>query len=55
METMIHKGELPPPCAMRYGFVKQKLVDLFGEDAWLQPMSPEAVCAFDLQTKEESV
>ena len=55
METMIHKGELPPPCAMRYGFVKQKLVDLFGEDAWLQPVSPEAVCAFDLQTKEESV
>ena len=55
METMIHKGELPPPCAMRYGFVKQRLVDLFGEDAWLQPLQPEAVPAFDLQTKEESV
>ena len=55
METMIHKGELPPPCAMRYGFIKQKLVDLFGEDAWLQPLKPEAIPAFDLQTKEESV
>ncbi len=35
-ETMIHKGLIPPPCAMRYGFVKQALTDIIGDDAWLQ-------------------
>ena len=55
LETMIHRGLIPPPCAMRYGFVKQKLVEVFGNDAWLQPDSPTAVRAFDLRTKEESV
>ena len=35
-ETMIHKGLIPPPCAMRYGFVKAKLTEIIGEDAWLQ-------------------
>ena len=35
-ETMIHKGLIPPPCAMRYGYVKQALVAAVGEDAWLQ-------------------
>ena len=55
METMLQKGELPPPCAMRYGFVKSKLVDTFGEDVWLQPLKPEAVHAFGAQSKEESV
>ncbi len=40
-ETMIHKGLIPPPCAMRYGFVKQDLTDLIGDDAWLQPTAEE--------------
>lgn len=40
-ETMIHKGLIPPPCAMRYGFVKQALTDLIGDDAWLQPTAEE--------------
>ena len=35
-ETMIHKGVIPSPCAMRYGFVKAKLAEIIGEDAWLQ-------------------
>lgn len=58
METMIHRGELPPPCAMRYGFVKGTLTDLLGADAFLQPMTPEAdaiLQAFDLQGGEVSV
>ena len=41
-ETMIHRGLIPPPCAMRYGFVKQKLTEIIGDDAWLQP-DPEEV------------
>lgn len=41
-EIMIHKGLLPPPCAMRYGFVKAKLTELLGEDAWLQSPAKEA-------------
>lgn len=36
LETMIHKGLIPPPCAMRYGYVKAKLTEIFGADAWLQ-------------------
>lgn len=40
-EIMIHKGLIPPPCAMRYGFVKQALTDLIGDDAWLQPTAEE--------------
>ncbi len=40
-ETMIHKGLIPPPCAMRYGFVKQKLTEIIGDDAWLQPRTEE--------------
>ncbi len=40
-ETMIHKGLIPPPCAMRYGFVKQVLTDIIGDDAWLQPAAEE--------------
>ena len=41
METMIHKGLIPPPCAMRYGFVKQKLTEIMGEDAWMQEEAEE--------------
>ena len=41
LETMIHKGLIPPPCAMRYGFVKAKLTEIIGEDAWL-PTKAEA-------------
>lgn len=41
METMIHKGLIPPPCAMRYGFVKQKLTEIMGEDAWMQAEAEE--------------
>ena len=40
-ETMIHKGEIPPPCAMRYGFVKRALTGLLGDDLWLQPAAEE--------------
>ncbi|MBR6781740.1 MAG: NUDIX domain-containing protein [Clostridia bacterium] len=36
MEAMIHKGLIPAPCAMRYGFVKAGLTKIIGEDAWLQ-------------------
>ena len=52
LETMIHKGLIPPPCAMRYGFVKAKLEAVFGADAWLQS-SPEAVST--LETEQRSV
>ena len=41
METMIHKGTIPPPCAMRYGFVKAKLTEIMGEDAWMQAEAEE--------------
>ena len=41
METMIHKGLIPPPCAMRYGFVKAKLTEIMGEDAWIQAEAEE--------------
>ena len=54
-ESMIHRGLIPPPCAMRYGFVKSALTKLIGEDAWLASPEPEATYAFDVQTKEESV
>ena len=33
METMLHRGEIPPPCAMRYGFIKAVLTEILGEDA----------------------
>ena len=58
METMIHRGEIPPPCALRYGFVKVALIELLGEDAWLQPLTPETEAilqAFDAQSGEVSV
>lgn len=35
LERMIHRGELPPPVAMRYGFVKAALTDILGEDLFL--------------------
>ena len=38
LEDMIHKGELPPPVAMRYGFIKTALTDILGEDAFLAPI-----------------
>ena len=41
METMIHKGLIPPPCAMRYGFVKAKLTEIMGADAWIQAEAEE--------------
>jgi 8-oxo-dGTP pyrophosphatase MutT (NUDIX family) len=41
LETMIHKNLIPPPCALRYGFVKAKLTELIGDDAWLQPDAEE--------------
>ncbi len=40
-ETMIHKGLIPPPCAMRYGYVKAKLTEIIGDDAWLQSAAEE--------------
>lgn len=41
-ETMIHQNLIPPPCALRYGFVRQALTAIIGEDAWLQPASGDA-------------
>ena len=51
LETMIHKGLIPPPCAMRYGFVKQALTDLVGGDAWLQS-DIEGVSTLETPSKE---
>ena len=52
-ETMIHKGLIPPPCAMRYGFVKAKLMELVGDDAWLQP-AVEEVSTLETRPKEDT-
>ena len=52
-ETMIHKGLIPPPCAMRYGFVKAKLMELVGDDAWLQP-DAEEVSTLETRPKEDT-
>ena len=52
-ETMIHKGLIPPPCAMRYGFCKAKLMELIGDDAWLQP-GAEEVSTLETTPKEAS-
>lgn len=54
LETMIHKGLIPPPCAMRYGFVKQALTDIIGDDAWLQP-DAEEISTLETTPKEGSV
>ena len=51
-ETMIHKGLIPPPCAMRYGFVKAKLTEIIGDDAWLQP-DAEEVSTLETPPKED--
>lgn len=53
MEAMIHKGLIPPPCAMRYGFVKAKLTEIIGEDAWLQTEAEE-VSTLENTPKEAS-
>ena len=53
METMIHRGLIPPPCAMRYGFVKARLTEIFGADAWLQT-NEEAVSTPESTPKEAS-
>ena len=34
MECMIHEGTIPPPVAMRYGYVRDKLTAILGKDAW---------------------
>lgn len=57
-ESMIHHNQIPPPCAMRYGFVKAQLVEQIGDNAWLQPGGPEvpeALRAFEVQSKEVSL
>lgn len=51
-ETMIHKGLIPPPCAMRYGFVKRLLIDIIGDDAWLQP-AVEEISMLENHSKEK--
>ena len=53
LETMIHRGQIPPPCAMRYGFVKARLTEVFGADAWLQT-NEEAVSTLESTPKEAS-
>lgn len=58
LEAMIHHGHIPPPCALRYGFVRQRLTELFGDDAWLQPEDPDApaaIRAFEERAEEVSV
>ncbi len=35
--TLIQKGEIPPSVAMRYGIVHDRLVEILGPDAWLEP------------------
>ena len=34
MECMIHEGTVPPPVAMRYGYVRDRLTAILGKDAW---------------------
>ena len=51
-ETMIHRGLIPPPCAMRYGYVKRLLIDIIGDDAWLQPMAEE-ISTLENHSKEK--
>jgi len=34
-DTMLQQGKIPPSCAMRYGFIRGKLAEILGEDAWL--------------------
>ena len=50
-ETLSHKGLIPPPCAMRYGFVKAKLTEIIGDDAWLQS-DVEEVSSLEATPKE---
>ena len=38
-ETMLQRGEIPPPIAMRYGAVVTRLRELLGEELWLEPTS----------------
>ena len=51
-ETMIHRGLIPPPCAMRYDFVKKLLIDIIGDDAWLQP-AVEEISMLENHSKEK--
>ena len=51
-ETMIHRGLIPPPCAMRYGFVKKLLIDIIGDDAWLQSAAEE-ISTLENHSKEK--
>ena len=52
-EIMIQQDRIPPPCAMRYGFVKAKLTEIIGEEAWLQPEA-EVASALENIPKEDS-
>jgi 8-oxo-dGTP pyrophosphatase MutT (NUDIX family) len=38
-ERLIHEGAIPPPVAMRYGYVREKLTAVLGKDAW-EPDAP---------------
>ena len=40
-DQMLHRGQIPPPCAMRYGFVRANMGEILGEDAWLLPDTPK--------------
>ena len=40
-ETMLQRGEIPPPIAMRYGAVVTRLRELLGEELWLEPAANE--------------
>lgn len=51
-ETMIHKNLIPPPCAMRYGFVKARLTEIIRDGAWLQT-NAEEVSTLENTPKED--
>lgn len=40
-ETMIHKGQIPPPVALRYGAMLTELQERLGADLWLEPNPDE--------------
>ena len=59
LDCMINRGELPPPVSMRYGCVRNALVDVIGWDIWEagEPdgVSPDAPVGQPHPTKEDKV
>ena len=41
-DQLLHRPEqIPQSCAMRYGFVRAKMGEILGEDAWLAPLDTQ--------------